>query len=200
MSYSQNDEETQILSLFDGATHGGRFLDIGAWDGRALSNTCRLAELGWSGVMVEPSPFCFPQLYLHHGSNQKILLVNAAIGETADLMEWWDSGGDAVSTLVSEHKDRWEAGSQVRYKRFLIPVITLHTLLGTVVPNFNFINLDVESLNLTLFRILLPLVANTCVSVICVEHDGRVDEILDIARIAGFQKHSENGENLIIKR
>ena len=44
--YSQSDEESFILSFFEGGYKGGRFLDIGAHNGRTGSNTLRLAELG----------------------------------------------------------------------------------------------------------------------------------------------------------
>ena len=53
--YSQRDEEKYILEAFDGKTDG-RFLDIGAWHPTVFSNTRALIEMGWSGVMIEPSP------------------------------------------------------------------------------------------------------------------------------------------------
>ena len=53
--YSQNNEQTYILEAF-AEKSDGRFLDIGAYDAKLLSNTRALYERGWSGVMVEPSP------------------------------------------------------------------------------------------------------------------------------------------------
>ena len=46
--YSQNNEEEIIVAEFErmGVTTG-RFLEIGAYDGKGFSNTFRLAQLGW---------------------------------------------------------------------------------------------------------------------------------------------------------
>jgi hypothetical protein len=53
--YSQGGEEPVILEYFD--TFVGRFLELGAWDGRCMSNCYALAnERGWSGTCVEPDP------------------------------------------------------------------------------------------------------------------------------------------------
>jgi hypothetical protein len=57
MKYSQNNEQEIILNFFNGRI--GRYLDIGAFDGVAASNTLALAELGWQGTVIEPSPWVF---------------------------------------------------------------------------------------------------------------------------------------------
>lgn len=49
--YSQNNEEEVIVNEFTrlGITTG-RFLEIGAWDGKGFSNTFRLSEIGRAHV------------------------------------------------------------------------------------------------------------------------------------------------------
>jgi hypothetical protein len=59
MKYSQNDEERVINGVLDDA---GDFLDVGAFDGKLFSNTLKLYERGWGGVLVEPSPKAFDGL------------------------------------------------------------------------------------------------------------------------------------------
>jgi len=54
--FSQNDEEKHIVRFFRDKIDKGSFLDIGAYNGKAFSNTHRLALNGWSGVCLEPSP------------------------------------------------------------------------------------------------------------------------------------------------
>lgn len=51
---SQYGEGRWIAEHFAGRV--GRFLDVGAFDGKTFSNTWRLAQEGWFGVCVEPSP------------------------------------------------------------------------------------------------------------------------------------------------
>lgn len=70
-NYSQYTEQAAILGAFgfdaEGHGHGPdkpdcRFLDIGAWHPTIFSNTRALIELGWSGVIIEPSPGPFINL------------------------------------------------------------------------------------------------------------------------------------------
>jgi hypothetical protein len=69
VSYSQQDEERFILGAFADYpriltedTGAPRFLDIGAWHPTIFSNTRALFEMGWSGVIIEPSPGPFINL------------------------------------------------------------------------------------------------------------------------------------------
>ena len=62
MSYSQYGEDLIILGAFAGRTEPGTLLDIGAWHPTIFSNTRALIELGWAGVIIEPSPGPFINL------------------------------------------------------------------------------------------------------------------------------------------
>jgi len=197
MSYSQNNEEAIITDFFNGKT--GRFLDIGAYDGKAFSNTMRLAELGWGGVCVEPSPNPLIGLLKHHAERPNIDIVNVALGETAGFMDFHDSGGDAISTLDMAHRQKWEAGWKAKFTKFKIFTVTVPMLLDEVGPDFEFINLDVESLNIQLFR-ALPLEIMSKVRLICVEHDGHHAEMESIAGRCGYKQIAFNGENIILGR
>ena len=44
----------------------GRFIDVGAFDGKLWSNTWPLAELGWKGICFEPHPEHFAKLVVNH--------------------------------------------------------------------------------------------------------------------------------------
>lgn len=200
MAYSQNNEEEVIVSLCEksGITQG-RFLDIGAFDGKAFSNTLRLAELGWAGVCVEPSPTVFPGLLKLHGDNPNIILINAAIGFTAYLTEFYDSGGDAISTTSVSHRDKWQKGYNVAYKKFFVYTLPLNELFSRFGFSFEFINIDVESTNLELFE-ALPFSFLTSTKIICVEHDNNIDRLCQVGAVYGFQPVHTNGENLILSR
>jgi len=198
--YSQNNEEEVIVAEFTrmGITTG-RFLDIGAWDGKGFSNTFRLAELGWRGVCVEPSPTVFPGLIKNHAGNDKIILVNAAISAgPSKLVEWFDSGGDAISTTNPAHKDKWEKGWKVKYSTFWVYTVPMVALFDFGF-DFEFINIDVESTNAEMFR-ALPWAALKQTKVICVEHDGNQHAMAQLAHKHGFSALHMNGENLILTR
>ena len=68
--YSQGGEEKVIVEYFDG--YRGTFLDIGAFDGKTFSNTKRLSDLGWRGVLVEPAPKPFFALIETHKGNKNL--------------------------------------------------------------------------------------------------------------------------------
>ena len=195
--YSQNDEERHILAHFDGRM--GRLLDIGAYDGRTFSNTCRLIELGWSAVLVEPSPSVFPRLADLHGANAQVTLVQAAVGEHNGFERFFDSGGDAVSTLDPTHKQKWEQWAQVSFNEVQVPAVTVDDLFAAHGFDFDFINLDVEGTNWRIFRQmrfdLMPML-----KLVCVEHDGWIAGMLDQLRPLGFARIACNAENLIAGR
>lgn len=197
--YSQNNEEEIILAEFKRMNvQSGRFLDIGAWDGKGFSNTYRLAELGWRGVCVEASPTVFSSLIKNHENNQKVVLVNAVVSpKHSSLVEWFDSGGDAISTTSPEHKAKWEAGWKVKYATFWVHTMPLITLFDRFGFDFDFINIDVENTNLELFRALpWPLIKST--KLLCVEHDGHYLDMAALAGQHGFGTTAINGENLIL--
>jgi hypothetical protein len=61
--YSQNGEDGVLAEIFQRLTiEHGFFVEFGAWDGKHLSNTYRLAELGWNGLYLEGDADRFTEL------------------------------------------------------------------------------------------------------------------------------------------
>src|SRR6266566_887458 len=103
---SQYNEHEHILRHFAGRI--GRFLDIGAFDGLTFSNTRCLAELGWGGVLVEPSPAAFVHLMKGYEGNPNVELVNAGLAPVSGLFRFWANTkdgltADAMSSFNSKH-------------------------------------------------------------------------------------------------
>lgn len=193
--HSQNDEQEIILAYFGDFV--GDFLDVGAYNGRTLSNTLALAERGWSGVCVEPSPRPFADLVKLHADRTGIDLVQAAVAAKAEWAPFMDSGGDAVSTLDMPHKEKWE--SQCKFQRFYLHTVTVGQLLEGFGYEFNFLSLDVEGTNWEILQ-LFPLERLTALRLICVEHDGRAEEMADWAAPHGFRQISFNAENVLLAK
>jgi FkbM family methyltransferase len=206
MSYSQNNEESVILDLLRQAgfltekASAGHFLDIGAYDGKTFSNTLRLAEMGWSGICVEPSPLPFSGLLQVHRGNPNVICVNAAITVEGGWLDFWDAGGDAVSSSNPEHVKKWSAGAGgVKFRNYTLKSVSLEELFNRFGKRFEFINLDVESCNWDLFS-NFPWDYLTETAVICVEHDGCAQPMENLVASHGFKKIHMNGENLILAR
>ena len=193
MKYAQYGEDKDILKFF--GDYVGRFLDVGAHDGITFSNTARLAERGWSGVCVEPSPSTFIHLIENH-KGRPIELVNAAIAPESKLMRFWDSGGDALSTLTEAHRDKW-AGYP--FRGMWLKPITWDDLLSVLPGPYDFLNIDVEGINaeVALFAPLDAIGAR----MICLEDDlgNRRDEVLSKFRAQGY-KARQVGANILFAR
>jgi FkbM family methyltransferase len=179
-------------------SHSTRFLEIGAYDPISLSNTRALVELGWSGVYVEPAPDNAARFLKEYKNREDIVLVNAAISLKSELVKFFDSGGDALSTMSQEHMIKWNT---VKFTPYFTKTITLDELFAAVGGGFSFVNLDVEGLNRDLFH-ALPLkdMTENGLRMLCVEHDGFVDEMRSTMIGLGYSILSYNGENLIFGR
>lgn len=196
MSYSQGDEETVILRHF-GEKHDGRALDIGAYNGRLFSNTLALFELGWSGVCVEPSPRPFVDLLSLHSERPNVTVINAAIGETPGLMKFYDSGGDAVSTLDESHREKWQ--SSAKFTQMVVSVVTIRDLLDYVGRQWDFLSLDVEGKSAGMM-LSFPLHECPALSCVVVEHDNKLPALRDFMDGHGFREEFVNAENVIFLR
>jgi len=190
MSFSQNSEEQIILEYFK--DFKGRFLDIGAADGKVMSNTHQLLLNGWSGVMVEPSAHLVPSLLKNtEGLNAEIVV--ALVGTTQGWQTFYESNGDFLSTTNLEHKARWKDVSFRPTQVFGVHFIALKEKYG---DTFDFINIDTEGTSAELFFNMFNHFPNC--KMWCIEHDGRREEILNLAK--DFKEILFNGENLIITR
>lgn len=193
--YSQYDEERHILKAVAGITDG-RFLDIGAWNAKTFSNTRALYEMGWSGVLVEPSPEPFLGLLKEYGNDPRIILVHAAVGFDGNCQKLYASA-DGVSTASEEIHEIWR--NDAHYDgSFWTPTITIEQLSLQFGGGFNFVNFDAEGFSVPIFRRYLEL--GHCPRCVCVEHDGLVDEVEAIAHAARMRLVHFNGTNSVFSR
>lgn len=193
--YSQHEEEKIITEYFAG-TPACKFYDIGAWNGSKFSNTWALMEKGWGGVMVEPSPTAFAGLLVNTAPfKERLELVNVAITEAPALVKFYDSEGDAVSTLSDSHRAKWEPYRAMRpFWTNSLPARLLFDTFGDA----DFISLDVEGTNAAIFK-LLPL-AWPRLKMVCVEHDDCHEDMTALAEQHGFKSVYFSPENLIVAR
>jgi FkbM family methyltransferase len=157
----------------------GRFLDIGAYHATALSNTRALYEKGWSGVIVEPSPEPFLSLLKTYGNDERITLINAAIGPqgwqtmhaTADAVSTTDEGVRALGAAQGGYYGRFQV---YQWSLMCQPFAS---------DRFDFVNIDAEGTSGSIFRTALDVWAANLPACICVEHDGHGQELVAGQRI-----------------
>lgn len=193
--YSQNNEEQYIVNFFTSHRSTEKFLDIGAYNGKKFSNTCRLGELGWSGLCLEPSPIPFDGLVKLYAGNNKVICVNAAVTDTDGENEFWVTA-DALSTNSQTHKEKWEKAG-AKFIKAKVKTYRLETLMSLYGDDFAFLNIDIEGESYNLFS-QLPFEKFPALQLICVEHDDRIEPVSKIANKYGFRLIHKNNENLIL--
>lgn len=193
--YSQDHEQEHILKVV-GLITKGRFLDIGAYHPTQLSNTRALYELGWDGVMVEPSPAPMITLMKEYGRDPRIKLLSSIVthkleGGCQTMIV--DDG--PYSTTDQQNFYKWH-GHAGFYAQLMIPVIPLKALLN--LGPFDFIDIDVEGGSKDLFIAMLDLqVTPKCV---CVEYDSHRAEIEARAKASNYDRVFVNATNIIFAR
>ena len=189
--YSQDEEERFILEACSGHFDSPpQFLDIGGWNAKDKSNTRALFELGWKGVIIEPSPVPFASLLEEYGNEPRITLICAAVAIEKGMAKIHASA-DAVSTTSEKNYERWKTDAKFT-GTFWIPTITIddiHNQFG----GFAMVSIDTEGTSVDLLRELL--VGGARPKCICVEHDNRHSEIARLTQKAGYTRTYESVNN-----
>lgn len=204
-NYSQNEEQKYILDYFKDQI--GTFIDIGSNDGITLSNTRALAEKGWRGIFIEPSPRAFNKLKnLYPDRRGNFYLYNVALADHNGTATLWESGellkkGDIalVSTLDAEEKKRFE--SVLGYEAIEVKCYRWKTFYNRLkIKTFDFISLDAEGFD----TIILEQMDLTEVKLLCIEHNSKEEvkkRILDYTSKFGMTNIIyTSAENLLIAR
>lgn len=204
--YSQNQEEKHITNYFKGFT--GTLLSIGENDGTTLSNSLRLIELGWRAVLVEPSRLALEKLMPLHSYNQKVKIVQAAIGVMNGAMTLHESGPHysdksdiaLLSSLKAEETTKWK-NAGVDFTSYEVDVLDYKTLLKLSGENkFDFITIDAEGMDLEILR----QIDLSQVKLLCIEWnsiEANKTQMMDYCAKFGMNKLIyKSAENLLICR
>jgi FkbM family methyltransferase len=198
--YSAADEERVIAEYFGKAP--GRFLDVGAYDGRTASNTRALLDNGWSGVAVEPHPAVFLRLR-QEVQEYPVVCVNTALGRSEGIgcFYHWYGPGNAAASSTFDRAARDEA-IEVRElppaEQMYLPVTSVAAFLRVFEGPYDLVSIDAEGMD-HLILAELP-VAALGVRLICVEYRARRDEFLAWATHHGYSVLWENDCNIIFER
>ena len=192
--FSQYGEQAEILKALEGRPPA-LLWDIGAWHPTEFSNSRALIEMGWRGILVEPSPGPMLNLLAEYGDSAAVTLIQAAVGLQPGLAELWLSD-DAVSTSSTDEHERWKAAAKFRGKA-TIPMVALEQLAAQY-GGADFINLDVEGGSSELF--LRGLQLGYRPHCWCIEHDQRTAELLTSATREGYVATLVNSTNVVLVR
>ena len=195
--YSQNQEELYILNHFKGKQ--GTFLDLGAYDGKELSNTRALIELGWAGCCIEPHPTICEELEKNCLGFDKVFCFEVAIGKENGIFQL-NANTTYYSTLIDSEMDRWK-NTDFEFKPIDVEVLDFKTFQAvSPYDKYDFISIDCEGIDYDVLT-QIDLDKVQC-SMVCVETNGKeTDKYIDyISTFAGFKVVHVNAENLIMAR
>lgn len=106
-----------FIAHFFEATTSGFFLDIGAFDGVICSNTRRLWDRGWSGLLIEPDPVSFARLVANYPDHSRVKLLNAAVSTKSGLLAFYQHTDPVRAGWHSSNPDwvaTWPTGTRRR--------------------------------------------------------------------------------------
>lgn len=202
--YSQNDEELILLEKLSSIT--GTLLDIGANDGKTLSNSLALIERGWSAVLVEPAKTPFAKLTSLHQDNPNVQCINLAIGTEIGELKFYSSGThlnsgdtDLLSTLCESELDRW-VGTENEFTEDVVSVVDFDTFLNhSQFKKFDLILIDAEGLDYDILT-QIDLSQVEC-SMLVVETNSKDDEkYIEYCEKYGLKPIHKTYENLIFAK
>lgn len=202
MRYSQNLEQDVVKAYFGNEL--GTLLDIGANDGKTLSNSLALIEYGWSAVLIEPAPIPFDKLCALHEGNLDVHCLRLAISNISGEVEFHSSGThlnngdtDLLSTMNQNDLIKWQ--STTTFAPIKVMSNTFNQFLSiSPIKKFDFITIDAEGYDeLILKQIDLKEVGCRC---LCIEHNGDVNLIDRYGSYCGkfgMKQIHINNENII---
>lgn len=202
MDYSQFGEQQIVRNYFGSKV--GTFLDLGANDGKTLSNVYDRVLNGWTGTCVEPSRIAFNKLFeLHKNSN--IECFNVGVSDKEGLVDFHDSGthlnkGDTslLSTFNKADYDKWKASTQ--FTTTTAQLITFKQLMVlSKIKHFDLITIDIEGLD---FQVLsqMNLTKLKCQMLIVETNSIEDQKYIDYVTSFGMKLIHKNYCNLIFVR
>ncbi len=202
--YSQNNEEAILLNYFRGYT--GTILDLGANDGKILSNSYQLIKNGWTGVLVDASFESIEEAKENHKYSSRVFFHNVGIGKEDGEFELHHSDthlnkGDRslLSTFCKEDFDKWKGCT--KFTSRMVKCVTWQTFYRACeVKKLDAITIDIEGLD---YFILTQIdLGQTETKLVCVEWNGReMKKYVDYCSRFGLSKLLlRNGENLILAK
>jgi hypothetical protein len=142
--YSQEGEDIVLNTLF-GYEYRGVYVDIGAHDPLAWSNTKKLAEIGWWGLNIDPMPGTAKK-FRKHRPRDICLEVAIDIGGKEALHYWIFDNEPRWNCLAPAEPVNARDGQFFRPDRCIdVPTLTIAEALDrAALPRVDLVNLDIE--------------------------------------------------------
>lgn len=170
--------------LLTGQQDNGFFVEFGACDGFAASNTYALEKnFGWNGILAEPAKVWHENLHKNRSAKIDERCVSSRTGELLELHEGREAG---VSSLNRDHAYLVETTDS-----YMVPTVSLNDLLmHHDAPNYiDFLSVDCEGHEMEALRDLD--FSNYSFGFVCVEQHEPMTPENDVSALfenAGYKR------------
>jgi len=205
--YSQLNEDELVSNYFKSFV--GTVLDIGANDGKTLSNSLFLIEKGWTAHLIEPNNKAYTSLISLHEGNENVFCYPIGLSETDGFMDYYESGShlteqdhSLLSTLHFGETLRW--GDTANFELSKAIFLSWNSWLEQnllVGKTFDFISIDAEGEDWNILK-QIDLTLHEC-KVLCVEwnsHQNLYKQYSEYASLHGFKETFINANNIIFTK
>lgn len=143
-SYSQDKEDLIVEKLID--KKKGRFLEIGGYHPKRLSNTYRLYQKGWRGVIVEPNP---EVKEIFNKVRPADLFLNIGVGDKNGVLTYYRFLIPALNTFLKEEAI---ISQKKGHKLCGIEKIKVKRISEIIKENFDFLSIDTEGMDYQILK------------------------------------------------
>lgn len=116
-------ELASLYRLFLGERRNGFFVEVGAYDGISFSNTSCLADVGWSGLLIEPIPAYAEACRVRYHGNGRLRVVETAVGASRSSIEISVAG-----SLTTTNRGLLDAYRNISWARHAVKQTTTLTV------------------------------------------------------------------------
>jgi FkbM family methyltransferase len=172
-SYAQLSQDL-FVSYVHQRKRGGFFVEFGAADGLATSNTCMLERvLGWTGILAEPLPSMHAALARNRGVAIDHRCVYSRTGAELEFAEIADA--PTLSGIAHHLEDGTARAATSAQRRFAVTTVSLDDLLAEhrAPRHIDYLSIDTEGSELEILG-AFDFSAHD-IDVLTVEHLGRDD-------------------------
>lgn len=191
MNYSQNDEEQVIIKYFGGIT--GTLLDIGCNDGQTFSNSRRLIQMGWSGILVDAHDKAAQKCAALYNGVPNVIVVNAAIGEVDGDAVFYSGSDSLLSTLNADQTSLWP---DTAFVAVTVKQMSWPTFAEKYGAHYGFITIDAEGMDYAILR----QIDLKYTGMVCIEVGEDAEAIKSHMLDNGFRLHHVTPQNHIYAR
>jgi FkbM family methyltransferase len=139
---AQFDEDRLLAEVFNGKLDG-RFVEVGAYNGVANSNTYYFEQLGWSGVLIEANPTLAEQCRVARPRSK--VFAGAVVGPGSPPVVTFELAADPALSSLKITPDMMRRVTGRAVSRIVVPARTLdEVLVESGLTTIDFITIDVE--------------------------------------------------------